>query len=395
MLASEWLEQVLTWLDLRQVFICMRVNREWSRAARRTVHQWDKLKLSRGYVLEHRHCITLIMPTKSSHLISLMIRSLSQMCSLRHFISYSFDMDPGFSQVIKGNAATLQTITFPFLPFNEGMRYPHLKTLKVQHEPDSAALVQCPRLQRLEVDNAVSLNMLHHLPQQIMQSIVISIQVPESMSAFLRLFNTLHKMSNIQSVTISYVDTGKPVANPPGFIAPVNAADGQSEGDDDMIAGGATSAVDGDVVFDDVFHSLISLRIYCRFTGSEFMKIDETMDAHVVWCPNLQILSLFEMSMTDACLVSIAKFKHLRDLELSPATTNFTTTGIMSLLKGESRRSFMSIYISGCRELDEDAVTAEVKQIALETDSVIRTVKCPRYADDLFAFIMRFFGCDE
>ena len=361
-LAMDWLVQILEYLDLRQVFVCMSVSKEWSVACRSVVRHWEQLKLSPGFVPKRRRRITL--PLRNDRQFNdAMVRSLMNMHNLRLFQADSFNIDPVFTQVVHENAETLESLAYPSLPVSAGIMFPKLKDLKVQDEPSPEGILACPSLKKLEVDHFCSLFMVSQLPLEMIEEVVLSYQIG-AMDDFAELLLAMQRFKHLKAAVMNYVDGKNSVTAMPGHHE---------------LAGKLVQ-----------YSSLEVLRVYCRFTGAGVMDVDIAMDMLVDWSPGLKTVSFFEVAMSDSSLVALSRLPLLQDVEVSSSVTQFTTDGVLRLLSGRARHRLQSVYISGCHELQEEPVSHECHRMAQETERVIRTIKCLKFTDNLLAFVLRF-----
>ena len=357
-LPIDCLEHVFNFCDLKQVFRCMSVSREWNRAARSAVFRRKCLCLRDEDLRdEEKSLLTLdhirYTTINEKGMMEQMLKSLSVMqCLTKLYVaSLPEDMHRRFMEsIILNNSSTLKDADVFKLPVKNGVVYPQLTILDCMHWRHEVVSF-CPRLEELGVhlDEVVTLGLLS---SEKMKRLELTFYPRLIIGGTFALVVELQRFQHLRKLhIIAKLD--------PDFH-------------------------DGE--WQPPAHHL--LKLFSTYTKLEDLHVESevpiwaNMDSHVDVLVNKNprllyvYIHIHGATMTDATLLTLARLTHLHCLYLHPElTADFTTAGILSLLRGHSRSKLRRVHIDHTHPVDMTVITAELMSTSEETGRVVLKVE--------------------
>ena len=332
----------------------MSVSRDWNTAARSTVSRrnglclWDHRFEDKGIsTLDYIRYTTI----KEQGMMEQMLQSLSLMHCLRKLYVSALVENNGFislvmDPIILKNASTLNEAVVVKLPVGNGVVYPQLTILDCMVWRRKVVAV-CPRLEDLSVylHEVVTLRLLS---TERMKRLSLMFHSEFIVGGAFALVAGLQKFQNLTKLDII------------------------AESDPEI----------HDWEWPSSSHPL--LKLFSSYTKLEYLHFDSevpiwtTLDSYVDVLvsknPRLQYVSIWVdgTTMTDASLLALSRLTDLHRLYLHPTLTgDFTTSGILSLLKGQSRSKLCEVCIDHTHPIDMPVITAELISVSEETGRIV------------------------
>ena len=283
-----------------------------------------------------------------------MFESLSLMhCLTKLYVSTnSGDMD-NFSTlmipIILNNSSTLRRALVFELPVENGVVYPQLTILDCMIWKPYVIAV-CPRLEKLDVylHEVVTLDLLS---SEKMKGLGLMFNPKLIIGGSLALIEKLQGFKHLKELTVDALD-------------------------------------DDPDYWDWEFHTPSLLKLFSSNTELEQLYVrsdlwitvnmDSYVETLVSQNPRLQYVQvdIAGTTMTDVCLIALSRLTNLDTLALGQQDrADFTTLGILSLLRGQSRSTLQYADINHSQSLDMAAITAELQSISRETGRVVLRVE--------------------
>jgi hypothetical protein len=363
-LPDELISEIMEMINLKDVCRCMRVNRRWEVMARGVIRLRQSLLLCSNETAKLewvRSLQTEKSPTAVSCFLTLDVlmgpfhhsfsNCVSQMTKLGSLIAHGA-CTPSIQPIIVRNAATLYLVcTFLWaFPEDVGVQYPNLKWLTcVNVTPEVIAL--CPRLEMLRMHSQVQQN----VPQSVVDKATITdlsfFSDPETPATGIReMLEGVKMLTNLKVMRLLFRDPYK--------------------------------WIDRNKAWDSLFNNYHNLTEVMIFGNEKAIIFDEAVQDLVLGNPHLKIFDLRAFWVTDASLVHLAKLHHLLRLILTQSSNSVTADGVLTLLRGSSRKVIRYVQIHRNEYMfPADPFHAELMLIAqvtgklLELESGYRMIK--------------------
>ena len=353
-LPIDCLEHIFSFCNLMQVFRCMSVSREWNKAARSTVSRRKRLSLRDDDLRDDETDIILdnirYTTIKEKGMMEQMLQSLSLMQCLTELYISSLPDDKIHNRfansIILNNSSTLKEAVVMELPVRNGVVYPQLTILDCVFWRRNVVAV-CPRLEKLNV----------YLQEVVTLRLLSSERI-----------NSLHLI----------IDPKLIIGGSPALVVELQKFQHLTE---------LRIKVRSDLHLHDwewQAPTLPLLKLFSSYTSLEYIFIesevpiwanmDSYVDVLVSKSPRLRFVFLFidGTTMTDASLLALSRLTDLHCLYLYPhLTADFTTAGILSLLRGRSRSKLHNVCIDHTHLIDTTVIAAELMSVSEETGRVV------------------------
>ena len=333
----------------------MSVSQEWNATARLTVRCRNRLWLSEkddDFSSFYYLCTIHYKSIEAKGMMEPMLQSLSQMQCLTELQAFTLpeDMQRRFmNPIILKNSSTLREAFVFELPVQNGILYPQLILLNCISFTQEAATV-CSRLTRLELrhENSIlrDVRILDFLSSERMKSLMLTFNTKLISGGTFALVEKLQEFKHLDELYIDELDP---------------------DPDD----------------WEWEFHTPPLLKLFSSYTDLEqlylksnvwiMVSMDSYVEVLVNQNPRLQCLQidLERTTMTDASLTSLSRLTDLDTLALGRQDrADFTTLGILTLLRGLSRSELQFGEINHSQPLDMAAIKAELQLISSETGRV-------------------------
>ena len=345
-MAIEWVEQVLSFLPLSDVYKCRSVCKTWQAAANYVISDWETLevvvrKCKQWPVRTDKNQIFLITDSALCHrrrhrrglahvysrnkkvltYVQTWIERLNQLGRLREirFVDDDFAFGTAARAVVNDivlrNANTLTLMRGELLPLQASHRvvFSNLRDLEFNSllDPDQAAA--CPRLVKLRAWTSVKV--LQKLPAETMTSLHIDDLELESRShqEIENLVSALSRLTRLKSIVLA---------------RGLRYSMGQwSEQHDEA--------------YSKLFTNMKDLEeVDIKFPRNHALNVDVAMETLAENSPSVRSITMHNARMTDTGLRSLSRLTGLQLLDIGcPGRhSDITTEGILSLLRGGSRK---------------------------------------------------------
>ena len=340
----DWVEQVISFLPLVDVYKCKSVCKAWHVAADRVLSDWETLVLEdieMRAVRAGKNQIFLQNDAKT------WIKRLKQLVRLKEifvFVCFSPNLLAAADDVVHRNAATLTLLHMGSepLPFdhNHALLFSNLRDLECFSllDPDEAAA--CPRLVKLLTRTSV--RVLQKLPAETMTHLHILLELENgSHEEIEQLVAALSRLTQLKSLIImsTFVMNGQEIELHDRSFSRLFT--NMKELEEVDIAFPEHSIVNVDAAIETLVHS--------RF---------ETL---VHNCQSMRSITMHNVRMTDAGLYSLSGLRGLQCLSIGNvhSQNDITTEGILSLLRGGSRNVLRDLELRISVMTDLDQIRAE------------------------------------
>ena len=349
-MAIEWVEQVLSFLPLTDVYKCKSVCKEWHVAADRVLSDWEKLVIE----MEDDDNGTSVILIADKNQIFLQndpetwIKRLKQLVRLKKvFINGNYfgsEIWGVGDDVVLRNALTVTTLhmsskRLPFDP-NRPVVFCSLRELECSRmDPDQAAA--CPRLEKLRT--STSPGCLQKLAAETLTSLRIDglefeTGSPEEIG---QLVAALSRLSRLKRLILDCRRTG----GIRYFWTELH-----------------------DLPFIELFTNMKEL---CEvdITFAHRIVVDVAIETLVNNSLSVRSIRMHNARMTDAGLLSLSRLTGLQHLAIRGLgrRSNITTEGILSLLRGKSRNVLRYLKLSTSVSPDWEQIRAEGQLMRQET----------------------------
>ena len=339
------LEHILSFCGLRQVFVCMRVSREWRFAARTCIrnHDWHVC------IIRTQHCRRLGCSFGYNEVVlndrtdrRRVMASLSLMSNLSSLYAKGFQHHM-LSGVLTANADSLKSVALVSLPSKPSVTYSQLTHLEVDHLTREA-LKACPKLRLVHVAAQPDMSMIHSLPTETLTTINLKLDLASSEG----LPTAVQSLSRLAKLQV--------------FDLEIRAATARDEDSACLVK-----------LF-DCYDQLREFSLWCHMDVNEISG-DDAVRRLVGKNPLLHHVSFTMLILTDQLLQSLSRLANLRTLDIRSDVTVVTSDGVLTLFRGESRVKLQSVTMFHQQRLDSDLLKWELVCMASETGKIIAESK--------------------
>lgn len=319
--------------NLKDVCRCMEVSRRWEVIARDVIRLYKSLFLSkRRDDASRMRWVKFVLMNPSPSDVSDFLRSdaftwpythpsfencLSQLMKLDNLVVDGESMtEPLIQPIIVRNAATLVRVVTYHWPFpeDEGVSYPRLKWLCCDTVTPEV-ISSCPRLGMLRLDLQIQQNVLQSVVnKQLLTKLQFRTHPDTPATGIREILDGLKMMTNLEIMDLYLLDPEE--------------------------------SIDINHAWNRLFinyHSLTELSL----TGhGETINFDEAVRNLVRGNPQLRIFDLNLFWVTDASLSHLAKLHHLEKLILDHCAHRIAADGVLTLIRGSSRKVISDVRIS-------------------------------------------------
>ena len=376
-MAIEWVEQVISFLPLTDVFKCRSVCKMWQAAANNVISDWEKLVLEvrsmRSPVRGKERAENTIFLFKSiirrpgQYDLALCdnpaiqkealawierLKQLARLKEIRFQTDYLWEfkaLTDVLDDVMIRNARTLCTLRLDFqlLPLNQKppVVFGNLRELECTLDRKGARLLTalCPRLVKLTTD--ISVKALGKITETL-----TSLHI-----TYLHLRSTSHEEIGQLVAVVSRFTRLKDLSIYYGF--------------DDHVQWTELH----DQAFSKLFTNMKELEVVkIDFPKDVAVNVDAAIETLVRNSPFVRSITMHDSEMSDAGLHSLSLLTGLHQLEITTSTiyrlqNNVTTEGILSLLRGGSRNCLRDLKLGVAVSPDSVMIRAEADLIQQET----------------------------
>ena len=383
-LPEESIFRIMQFIPVQQVFVCMRVNRKWKDAARHAVRIHKRVQVVPIYKLQMRFEIQIQNPMNlimESNLfghaakLQLLAQSLLLMEKLEHVDTKECFLNwKQIHHVIVKNAASLQVLdTNCNLPSSRpAVVYQKLKKLDCRSLRKGT---ECPVLEDLTISLCCKTDHLKHLPIRTMRKFNYVFRPPSSNDSWESLCSCLEwAMPNNWTFGQNVFQAVKRLVHLTHLT--INFGRGFDF---------HSFSVHDVSTFMDDFTSLVHLELTLPHIDFVF---DQKVDRLVRQNPGLRKLIFWGLGLSDAALTSVARLRHLQDLQLEGSEVRFTVSGVLTLLSSRLR-SLLLVARFNIREMTDEGrkeILDEFDRIAAERGMPLKVQDfvCPNY--HIFSF---------
>ena len=386
-MAIEWVEQVLSFLPLSDVYKCRSVCKKWQAAADYVISDWETLALaydlgSKCRAAPHKNWIVLNKAADSINRqararpmiwrrrqtdAATWIEQLKQLVRLKEIFVADRQSESKLvavvNDVVLRNAATLMNLhmssmQLPFDPDHTVM-FRNLRDLDCGSflDPDRAAA--CPRLVKLKTHTSVKV--LQKLPAEALTSLQIT---------FLKLETKSHEEIEQLAVALSLFTLLESLSLEDGLrYFPTHRWNDLHDG-----------------AFSKFFINMKKLEeVDIRFPFFEQVNVDAAIETLVNNSPAVRSITMHNTRMTDAGLRPLSRLTGLQHLSFRcyRRKCDITTEGILLLLRGGSRNVLRDLKLSMVPP-DFEQIRAEVQLMQQETGRALFVDNSP--TDGLYNF---------
>ena len=347
-MAIEWVEQVLSFLPLTDVYKCKSVCKEWQAAANYVISEWETLVL----VIKDRRAIR---PDKNEIFLQneaeKWIKRLKQLVRLKRiFVTGNYfrpELLPVVDDVVLRNASTLtilHMISKP-LPFDpkQPVVFLNLRDLDCSFIRDPDLVTACPRLVKLKT--STSPKVLQKLPAETLTSLHIT---------FLELENGSHEEIKRLAAALSRLTRLKSLILIEGLR---------------YFYGGDQWTELHNQALSLLFTNMKELKEVDITFPEHAVNVDAVIETLVHNSPSVSSIRMDNSKMRDASLHSLSRLTGLQHLTLRSleVLSNITTEGILSLLRGGSRKCLQYLELSVALSPNLEQIRAEGQLMQQET----------------------------
>ena len=236
-LHHDCLREIIGHLNLLNVFLIMRVCKNWESMCRSVLNSWKVLHFcpkwydSRDYPWKNRITLTDGWRFADSEKDKLQVASLKHLISLRVLTAaYSHEIHwKNVSDIIANCCQTLIRLEWTALPQRQGVSYPKLSSLTVVdcNSLTAATATACPSLMHIKLNQLIPsadiVGFLNALPcHQIETFAMKPVLVIDHLNFAGELVNVIRKWSNLQSLSAKITLTCKDVSTQTRFRDKLN-----------------------------------------------------------------------------------------------------------------------------------------------------------------------------
>ena len=335
-LPVDWLSQVFFFLDIKQVFECLRVNRWWNAAAKLSLRRRKALALvrcSRAPVMPGISRLDTLILYHKPHLV---LRCLKHFMNLKR-LDVILRRDAALDDLILRNSQSLTHLWVLELPSTTV--YQRLGSLRCRRLPPEAAAAS-PVLRHLTLFSLDSVSTLERLPLECLQSLEVHVLFPPSLP-FGDLVQGILRLQSLQRLCLR-----------------IRTLNGWH---DDVLPGVLLPLLRG-------FARLTAFTITANYPPFVFrdVNVDHEIASLVIHNPRLDSFDLNIMKMTDAALELLSQLTDLTRVNVTGGN-EVTTEGILWLLRGSARDKLSSIAIRSNRQLEWRLLHQEVGVMARDS----------------------------
>lgn len=329
-LPNEWLEQILSFLPIADVFISMMVSRKWEAAARYVVRNRDMLVVSSPCYEWGTPPVAPMDTIAAKKDIDDVMRSLLQMNSLKRLDFYCDRQSCNIVSLVLQNASSLRSLYFPAdLPTKAGavVRFPFLKQLFCHHI-GKEQVAACSRLVGLKVTFQKSPDIIAVLNSSNIQNFSYRSDVlPTFEPEFKTVIQAIVRLENL--TVLHLVMWLKECRDLDPFVR--------------------------------LFQRLRKLQEVDFSLSDKDLFLDPVVRTLVRYNPSIRHISLIGMKMTDDSLIALSQLSHLSYLKFCPEwERSVTTAGMLSFLRGGSRHVLPFCCLCSNVDLDIQLINDEI-----------------------------------
>ena len=342
----DWIEQVISFLPLTDVYKCRSVCKAWNVAADRALSDWETLVMGNEPSLKTDKNQIFMNDADCET----WIKRLGQLVRLKRIFvtdGYYFwsKLWPVVNDVVLRNAATLTLLHMEWepLPFDPDrpVVFHNLRDLEcLRLDPDQAAA--CPRLVKLRT--SASLKVLQKLPAEKLTCLRIDElgnnetgSHEKEIKQLIAVFSRFTRLKSLIQIWRHIPDEGSELY---------------------------------DVAFRKLFTNMKELEeVEITFPEQSIVFMDEAIETLVRNNPSLKLIRMMMARMADKSLRSLSRLTGLQHLTIRSSRwqSDITTEGILSLLRGGSRNVLRDLEFNIPNLPDLDQIRAEGQLIQQET----------------------------
>ena len=379
-MAIEWVEQVLSFLPITDVYKCRSVCKKWQAAANYVIsdcstlalaYKWgtncrdaphkNRILLNKAAVLIDRQARRRPMiwrRTKTETNAATWIERLKQIVRLKafHFVmegfAYSEDLMPVVDDVVRVNASSLTLLHLSSMPLpihpNHPLVFPNLQDLECSLDVDPDQVIACPRLVKLRA--CITVQGLQKVPAETLTSLYIDDLVletgsPEEIEQLVAAFSRFTRLKSLILV----------------------------EGLRYFYDGGNWTELH-DQALSMLFKNMNELEeVDITLPEDRVANVDAVIETLVSNNPSVGSIRMVNGEMTDASLHSISRLTGLQNFKHGKfeLQNGITTDGILTLLRGGSRNILhdLELKVTVLVRPDENQIRAEGELLQQVTGS--------------------------
>ena len=335
----DWVEQVISFLPLTDVYNCKYVCMAWNVAADRVLSDWETIVIvtkegSGSVIAENENHIFLNGAETWTERLKPLVRLKRIFVPGRYIRFKLLDVD----DVVLRNANTLTLLHMGLeqLPFDlkRPVVFSNLRDLECIYLLNPDLVAALPRLVKLRVRTS-SVKVLQKLPAETLTSLQIDYIKPETGSheemeqlvAALSRFTRLKSLILVEGFTFS-----------PGQWTELH-----------------------DRAFSQLFKDMTELEeVDIKFPQNGVVTVDAAIET-LVLSPSVRSITMHYARMTDAGLHSLSRLTGLQHVDIASfwRKSDITTEGILSLLRGGSRNVLQDLKFNVSVMPDLDQIRAE------------------------------------
>ena len=372
-MAIEWVEQVLSFLPLTEVYKCRSVCKKWQAAADYVISDWETLTVAcewgsncadahlKNRILLNKAAVSVNRQARARSMIwhrrqtetdATWIKRLKQLVRLKEiFVTDNCEghleskLVAVVNDVVLRNSATLTLLHMRWMPLrlnpNHAVVFRNLRDLDCRYLVDPDRVAALPRLVKLRT--STSIKVLQKLPAETMTSLHIDLELETK--SHVEIEQLVAACSRLMQLKSIYLDFGY------AFF--------QDE---------FTDLHDG--AFSKLFTNMKKLEeVDILFPMFEEVNVDAAIKTLVHNSASVSSIRMRDGRMTDASLHSLSRLTGLQLLAIrsSGRHSDITTEGILSLLRGGSRKVLRELAMDVSVLPDFEQIRAEVQLMQQET----------------------------